>query len=422
MVRKIIRLFWLLFMNICAPFAVRLEINWLKAYRFIGDKNIKKLKKIRSQSSPSSLVIKELEDQTIQYFKKIVDQEPSFADQLNWINTSLELGSLYCSQGRMDEMDEIYKKNVEFRRKIAAAHQFDDLNIGFLPRNLATGSIGFYEYLDAYIKAGLLGLHPLKKLILLVDRKESINNPCYLNYWRRYVTVITDPALIQLLTPLEERLKIPLNYYIVLQGKIYKRFLTIGYVGEQWVKERRDPPLKLSDEDYQRGWQHLKMFGLNQNDWFVCFHVRESGWKDKDSRGNDFRDADIDSYQSAMKTVTDAGGWVFRMGDPNMKPLPEMPRVIDYAHSKAKSDWMDVFLCGQCRFFVTTSSGLHLFAITFGKPIVMTNSLPTCGIYFLTSKDLYIPKLLIKRRDGCPLNFSELFGEQRVFPIRGYVY
>ncbi|MCK5081373.1 MAG: hypothetical protein KAR31_00570, partial [Candidatus Omnitrophica bacterium] len=124
--RKIIRLFWLLFMNIFAPFAVRFEINWPKAYIFIGRKNIKKLKKIRSQPNPSTAVIKKIENQTIQDFKKIVDQEPSLADQWDWINVSLELGTLYCIQGRMEEMHDVYKKNSELRSKIAASHQFDD--------------------------------------------------------------------------------------------------------------------------------------------------------------------------------------------------------------------------------------------------------------------------------------------------------
>ena len=181
--RKIIRLFWLLFMNIFAPFAVRFEINWPKAYIFIGRKNIKKLKKIRSQPNPSTAVIKKIENQTIQDFKKIVDQEPSLADQWDWINVSLELGTLYCIQGRMEEMHDVYKKNSELRSKIAASHQFDDLKIGFLPRNLAVGSIGVYEYLDAYVKAGLLGLHPLKKLILL---QMSIMGFLLLREWLHY--------------------------------------------------------------------------------------------------------------------------------------------------------------------------------------------------------------------------------------------
>ena len=51
------------------------------------------------------------------------------------------------------------------------------------------------------------------------------------------------------------------------------------------------------------------------------------------------------------------GAWCLRMGDPSMRPMPRAPRVIDYAHSAIRSDWMDVFLCARCRFFIGNTSG-----------------------------------------------------------------
>lgn len=92
-----------------------------------------------------------------------------------------------------------------------------------------------------------------------------------------------------------------------------------------------------------------------------------------------------------------------------MKPLLQMSRVIDYAHSNVKSDWMDVFLCAQCRFFVGTSSGLFVFAMTFGVPVVATNFLPSCCAYYLTSNDLFIPRICRLKKEDRFLNFSELF-------------
>ena len=66
--------------------------------------------------------------------------------------------------------------------------------------------------------------------------------------------------------------------------------------------------------------------------------------------------ADIGTYLPAIKTVVAHGGWVFRMGNPTMKPLPAMEHVIDYAYSDVRSDWMDVFLCSQCRFMIGTAA------------------------------------------------------------------
>lgn len=407
-VRKVKKCGYLLFMNILAPLAVHLEIKWLKAYEFVGKKNLKKLKNCRLQYNSHRSVIKKIEDQTIKCFKAIVDLGLELTNEQDWVSASRILGELYYSQGNMEEMNDVFQKEAEVQRRIAKAHQFDDLGIEFLPRYLPLGSIGNYEHLDAYVKAGILGLRPSKKLILLVDPKVSINNPCYLRYWSRCITVVSDPSLVEVLTPLEKRLTVPLNLYMVLNEKMYKSFLALGIVRQQWIHEKRPPILTLSDQDYQRGWQYLKSFGMRQGDWVVCLHVRERGWKDNNSSSQNLRNADINTYISAIKAVTDAGGWVVRMGDPSMNPLPQMPQVIDYAHSHAKSDWMDVFLCAQCRFFIGTSSGLFNFAMGFGKPIVMTNLLPAYSAYFLTSNDLFIPRICWSKEKHRFLSFAEL--------------
>jgi putative glycosyltransferase (TIGR04372 family) len=85
-----------------------------------------------------------------------------------------------------------------------------------------------------------------------------------------------------------------------------------------------------------------------------------------------------------------------------------MPRVIDYAHSQVKSDWMDVFLCSQCRFMIATSSGMCVIALNFGVPLVMTNLLQPIAFYHFTSKDLFIPRLLFSREKGRLLGFGEM--------------
>ena len=33
------------------------------------------------------------------------------------------------------------------------------------------------------------------------------------------------------------------------------------------------------------------------------------------------------NYKKAIKTITDLGGWVFRLGDPSLTPLPSNPFI-----------------------------------------------------------------------------------------------
>jgi len=91
-----------------------------------------------------------------------------------------------------------------------------------------------------------------------------------------------------------------------------------------------------------------------------------------------------------------------------MTELPEMEHVIDYAHSPAKSDWMDVFLGGRCRFFVGLASGLSQIAVSFGVPCLYVNWISNVLPPFSTL-DLYIPKLFRAERDGRLISFDELY-------------
>jgi putative glycosyltransferase (TIGR04372 family) len=112
--------------------------------------------------------------------------------------------------------------------------------------------------------------------------------------------------------------------------------------------------------------------GIKEEDWFVCVHVREGGFHN-DLESESYRCANISSYLKAFKIVTEKGGWVVRMGDNTMTPLPKMERVIDYANSSFKSELMDVFLISECKTYCGFPSGIWDMAILFQKPIISAN-------------------------------------------------
>ena len=51
------------------------------------------------------------------------------------------------------------------------------------------------------------------------------------------------------------------------------------------------------------------------------------------------------------------GGWVIRIGDSNLSPLPALANFFDYCRSEMRADWMDIFLLANCRFMLGTNSG-----------------------------------------------------------------
>lgn len=89
-----------------------------------------------------------------------------------------------------------------------------------------------------------------------------------------------------------------------------------------------------------------------------------------------------------------------------MKPLPPQPNTFDYARSPLKSDWMDIFLCSQCRFFLGTTSGLMNLASIFGVPCALSNWITALSLPCFPA-DLFIQKLLFLEPENRYLRFDE---------------
>ena len=407
--RKLKKAGWHLLLRLTAPAIVCLGIDWPKAYDFLASRIFRKTKKLRIQPDLNNKeLIDRLVEQSIICLKKNTTRKHDLAGLPDWARGQFLLGNLYRLNNELKKSLDLYKIVDEGRRQVFQKHGLDDLGIEFIPRALPVGSMGVYEYLEMNIKARILDACPQKKMILLLPPGATVNNLCYLKYWRKYLAIVSDPALIERLAPLEALFTNPVVEMTYFREKLYWSCLAQGLVREQWIQEARPPFFTLSQEDKEKGWNCLRSLGLSKDAWFVTLHVREPGWRDDHSREENFRNANIESYFPAIKTITDAGGWVVRIGDPGMSQLPEMPNVIDYAHSQAKSDWMDIFLCAQCRFFIGTSSGMCVVASSFGVPLAMTNLLPGYGVYHFTSRDLFIPRLCFSEEKGRYLSFQEL--------------
>lgn len=268
--------------------------------------------------------------------------------------------------------------------------------------------IGSTVNLDTYVKAGILGLRPPTRTVILHEPwlKRYAANPCLLDYWKQYIEIIEDPRELRPLRPQRKRL----GFNVTGPMRCGDETIPWGhsaaaYVQGQWDSQKRPPLLHLTPEHYTRGIEALKTIGLQRDSWFTTLHVRE-GKSGKHRFAEPFRDADPSTYLNAVTAVTNRGGWVVRIGDSSMSPMPSMPNVYDYANSSLKSDWMDVFLFAAARFMIGTSSGPATVSHAFGVPIAMTNYLPTATLY-LGKHDLFIPKLLRRRTDGRMVPFAQ---------------
>lgn len=178
-----------------------------------------------------------------------------------------------------------------------------------------------------------------------------------------------------------------------------------------------EPVFSFTEQENEKGRAFLKKIGLQDGDWYVCVFARDSAYLNKhflnipgspvSDYNNDYRNSDIETFRKACEFIVSKGGWVFRMGAEMEKPLKFAgERIIDYA-SCHRTEFLDFFLPANCLFALGDPSGGNHTATVFNRPIAYTNFIPT-GFTPFCDKDIYIPKYLIRTKDGSRIPFYEL--------------
>lgn len=163
--------------------------------------------------------------------------------------------------------------------------------------------------------------------------------------------------------------------------------------------------LTFTDEENRLGHSFLESIGAD-NKKFVCLIVRDSSYLPWSSYHN-YRDSDIDTYVKTTLALAEKGYWVFRMGKKVHKPLnTDHPYILDYANSEYRSDFLDIWLMGNCYFCISTGTGLDEVARIFRKKIIYVNYIKTSGIV-TDAECITVPKNLIWQEKNDTLTLSE---------------
>jgi len=160
-----------------------------------------------------------------------------------------------------------------------------------------------------------------------------------------------------------------------------------------------------------KGLDLIKQLGLKEGDKWICIHNRDSVYLNKtqpitDWNYHDHRDFSINSLKSASEFFAEKGYYVFRMGRYQKEKFNSKNiKIIDYANSKLKSDFLDVYLLANSDFYFGSDSGLKSLAISFMKPCYGVNW-SHANIYldpglFINSNSYIHPWLFIFKRVKC---------------------
>jgi putative glycosyltransferase (TIGR04372 family) len=263
-----------------------------------------------------------------------------------------------------------------------------------------------------YVRAaasGVIGRH--RRVLLAPSGKTS--NRALIRQWRAHFTVIENPLSVFLLLPFAWLPGIGYGLWNwqswratgangqALRGGLAQLRSEAMYV----EKHGNLKTLDLSEELSNAGRAAMRKSGLADGDWWVTLHVREASYHH--DVNNLHRNADIATHFAAAEAIVQRGGWVIRVGDPSMKPLPPMDRVLDYVHTDAYCDWMDLYLAARCRFALGVSSGPCTLPVLYGRPMVCTNLIPL-GPLAVTKNTLVIPKLAWLNKEQRFMRTSEV--------------
>jgi putative glycosyltransferase (TIGR04372 family) len=278
------------------------------------------------------------------------------------------------------------------------------LNIRFL--NVGTSRIGHLcVEPDCYIKEGILEQHPKYRTMVLAP-KGNVANEHILSYWADYLKFIRSPLLCAVLKPLSNNRFT--TYKVHKYAGPHDTVAAFPQIQKMYYEKKRRSLLSLTNSDFQRGWDFLQKIGMPRDAWFVCVHCREDGYLS--GEGQTYRNANIANYLPALEAVIEKGGWVVRLGDPSMSEIPSNKYIIDYAHMDNTEDWMDVFFCAACKFFIGSASGLAAVSSCFGVPAAVANHAPVSVVLAYLPEDIGIPKLIYSLSEKRYLKFSEILG------------
>tara|TARA_Y100000034_G_scaffold59406_1_gene72277 strand:+ start:11050 stop:11985 length:936 start_codon:yes stop_codon:yes gene_type:complete len=194
---------------------------------------------------------------------------------------------------------------------------------------------------------------------------------------------------------------------------------------EFYLLNNRKNGLKFDAAEQKYGKLLLKKMGVNG--WYICFHSRDSSYlfgknNLKNWSYHDYRDCDVKNYLGAGEYIANKGGHALRFGSVVSKKLPKSlnSKIIDYA-SKFRTDFGDVYLPANCKFFLSNTSGPYLAATMFDVPVAMANVVPLKYLPFRKG-DLFIPKKIWSKRQKRFLTFDEIVNSDIIDYDTGELY
>jgi len=176
-----------------------------------------------------------------------------------------------------------------------------------------------------------------------------------------------------------------------------------------------EPILRFSDEEEFVGRRLLEELELERFK-YVCVIARDTAYyrsalPELDLPYHDYRNCRIESYLSGLDALTREGLRVLRMGSIVASKLETTnPMIFDYANSRFRTDFADVYLAANCKFCISDGLGFFALPAAFRRPNAFVNFAPFHMFYSSRETDVGIAKVFADRETGRIIPLRELQG------------
>ncbi len=180
------------------------------------------------------------------------------------------------------------------------------------------------------------------------------------------------------------------------------------------ILKNKKPNIFFTKEEKKIGENTLRSIGIPEGQAYICFHARDSAYLDEVHAQrkwsyHNYRDSSIQNHIPMAEEMVKRGYYAVRMGAIVKDHLNNSnPRIIDYATNGQRTDFNDIYVGSNCRFFVCSDSGISIIPEMFRIPVVYVNKTLVNVIHTWTLTGLFIFKKFYLKKDDRFMSFSEI--------------
>ena len=313
-------------------------------FKIANQKNIK-LSRISDVEKHLNNLVKITNIETrIKHLKDLLKKYPDYPNI--YYNLALSLHYL-CST------DKFYYFNVYGvkRKQWLIENNLEELNIDIIWQGMFTGSLGNVYPVESLINAQNFDLKEKKCLYTFLGNNKPRNKTLFA-FFKKHLKIVNNVEIIRNFESLNNYLMLPLGLCLPMDNQTPYLDFASNLTQQAKINSKHNKPFLDRDDEYLiPGYKILNEMGINKDDWFVTIHMREPSYRGetKDNTTQDFRNVNIDDYKDSIREIIKMGGNVIRVGDSNMTKIENFKGFFDYANSKYKSEFMDVFFWSKIK-------------------------------------------------------------------------